>query len=155
VAIAILLAGLHYLALGLGLGGVFMRGRYLRALRALPSDRSRLAPLFAADNVWGAAAALWIATGLARLFGGVEKQTDFYLHNGMFWVKMGLFAGVFALEVWPMITFLRWRMAHKRGARLPQLDRIGGLILVDDLQTACVLLLPFVAAAMARGLWLF
>lgn len=52
------IAGLHYLALPLGLGGVFARGLRLRDLsRSLGDDRA-LTRLFRADDVWGLAAVL-------------------------------------------------------------------------------------------------
>ena len=66
--IAPVLSALHVLALGVGLGSVFMRGRFLRELRAGPGPRA-LDGLFAADTLWGVAAALWLLTGLARAFG--------------------------------------------------------------------------------------
>ena len=151
---AALLSALHVLALGIGLGSVFMRGRFLRALRAGPDPRT-FGGLFAADSLWGVAAALWLLTGLARAFGHVEKAPEFYLRNGFFWIKMTLFASVFALEIWPMLTFIRWRKARRGGGPLPGFDRLSRLILVDDLETALVVLIPFAAAAMARGLWLY
>jgi len=154
VIVAPVLSALHVLALGIGLGSVFMRGRYLRALRAGPEARV-LDRLFAADSVWGIAALLWLVTGLARAFGHVEKAPDFYLRNGFFWVKMTLFAAVFALEIWPMMTFIRWRSARRGGRPLPQFDRLSRLVLVDDLETGLVVVIPFLAAAMARGLWLY
>jgi uncharacterized membrane protein len=43
-----------------------------------------------ADTWWGLAAVIWIATGLWRLVGGLEKGTDYYRHNYLFWVKDGL-----------------------------------------------------------------
>ena len=92
------LSALHVLALGIGLGSVFMRGRYLRALRDGPDPRA-LDRLFAADSLWGIAALLWLATGLTRAFGHIERAPDFYLRNGIFWVKMTLFATVFASPV--------------------------------------------------------
>ena len=152
--VAPVLSALHVLALGIGLGSVFMRGRYLRALRDGPEPRV-LDLLFAADSVWGLAALLWLVTGLARAFGHVEKAPDFYLRNGFFWVKMTLFAAVFALEIWPMVTFIRWRSARRSGRPLPQFDRLALLVLVDDVETGLVVVIPFVAAAMARGLWLY
>jgi putative membrane protein len=154
VIVAPVLSALHVLALGIGLGSVFMRGRYLRALREGPEPRA-LDRLFAADSVWGVAALLWLVTGLARAFGHVEKAPDFYLRNGFFWVKMTLFAGVFALEMWPMVTFIRWRTARRSGRPLPYFDRLARLVLIDDLETGLVVVIPFVAAAMARGLWLY
>jgi putative membrane protein len=111
--------------------------------------------LFRADTAWGIAAALWLITGLSRAFGHVEKEPVFYLRNGFFWVKMALFAFVFALELWPMTTFIRWRIARPKARPLVHFDRLGGLIAVDDAQTVLVIAIPFVAAAMARGLWLF
>lgn len=151
---AALLSALHVLALGVGLGSVFMRGRFLRALRAGPDPRA-LDGFFAADTLWGVAAALWLLTGLGRAFGHVEKEPGFYLRNGFFWIKMALFVSVVALEIWPMLTFIRWRIARKNGTPLPKLDRLGALVRVGDLETALVVLIPFVAAAMARGLWLY
>jgi len=85
----------------------------------------------------------------------VEKAADFYLRNGFFWIKMALFVSVVALEIWPMLTFIRWRAARRGGRPLPQWDRLARLVLVDDLETALVVAIPFVAAAMARGLWLY
>jgi putative membrane protein len=154
VVIAPLLSGLHVLALGVGLGSVFMRGRFLRSLRAGPDPRA-LDGLFAADTLWGVAAGLWLVTGLARAFGHVEKAPDFYLRNGFFWMKMTLFVAVVTLEIWPMLTFIRWRSARRNGRPLPQFNRLARLVLVDDVETALVVVIPFVAAAMARGLWLY
>jgi putative membrane protein len=154
MVLAPILSALHVIALGIGLGAVFMRGRYLRALRDGPEPRV-LARLFAADSLWGIAALLWLATGLARAFGHVEKGPEFYLRNGFFWIKMALFVATVALEIWPMMTFIRWRIARRKGQPLPGIRHLPGLVLVDDLQTALVVVIPFVAAAMARGLWLY
>jgi len=44
-----------------------------------------------------------------RVLAGLDKETDFYVHNGLFWVKMGLLAVLLALETRPMVTFVRWR----------------------------------------------
>ena len=93
--LTIIFASAHYLALGIGLGSIFMRGRYLRSLRLRQDLNTDLRRLFAADNFWGLAALLWIGTGLMRAFGGLEKGTSYYLHNPMFWVKMALFGLVF------------------------------------------------------------
>lgn len=143
-----ILSTLHLLALALGLPGVFLRGR---ALRRLKLDEAALPRVLAADNAWGAAALLWLATGLLRAFWRFEKGPEFYLASPLFWVKMGLFIVVALLEVWPMVTFLGWRRARARGLVI---DRrvVPALIRVNDLETVLTLLLPFVASAMARGL---
>src|SRR5688572_7869853 len=148
-------AALHYLALGIGLGAVVTRGLRLRALRRAPTDAAQLTPLFHADSLWGLAAALWLATGLLRAFAGLEKATAFYLRNGFFYVKMALFLAVFALELAPMVTFIKWRGARARGAA-PWADApVGRLVRLNDVEVVLVVLIPFAAALMARGAWLF
>jgi putative membrane protein len=149
------LSALHVLALALGFGAVFARGLRLRDLRRSTADAGVLRRLFQADNVWGIAALLWIATGLARVFGRVEKQPDFYLRNGFFWVKMGLFALVFALEIRPMMTFMRWRRERARGREPVAGTNLDALITLNNAEVALVILIPFTAALMARGAWLF
>jgi putative membrane protein len=148
-------AALHYLALGIGLGAVVTRGARLRALRRAPSDAAQLTPLFVADSLWGLAAALWLATGLLRAFAGLEKATAFYTNNGFFYVKMALFLAVFALEITPIVTFTKWRAARRRGAT-PWADApLGRLVRLNDVQAVLVVLIPFAASLMARGAWLF
>ena len=144
-----LLSAVHLLTLALGLGAVFMRGRAL----AGPLDDAGWRRLLAADNAWGIAAALWIASGLARVFFG-GKTPAFYWHNGFFWVKMALFALVFALEVSPMMTFLRVRSAQRRGTALPRFP-VETYRRINSVEFALVVAILFVAAFMARGAWLF
>ena len=72
-----IVASLHYLALAIGLPAVFLRGRALKG----PLDDAGLRRLFAADSMWGMAAALWVATGLLRAFAGLEKGSAFYLQS--------------------------------------------------------------------------
>src|SRR5438445_9520770 len=109
--ISAIVSALHVLALALGLPSLFFRGRALKG----SLDGPGLHRLFAADTVWGIAALIWLATGLARAFGGLEKGSAFYLTSPLFWLKMTLFAAVVLLEVWPMATFIRWRQEIRRG----------------------------------------
>ena len=155
MVLAAFIAALHYLALALGLGAVFARGLRLRDLSRLLADHETLSRLFRADSAWGLAALLWIATGLVRVFGGLEKSPAFYLRNGFFFVKMGLFLVVLALEIFPMITFIRWRIARARGTPFTADAPLGVLVRLNDLEVALVALIPFVASLMGRGIWLF
>ena len=143
---AAILSSLHLLALALGLPGVFLRGRALRG----PLDEDGIKCLFAADTVWGIAAGLWIATGLMRAFGGLEKGAQFYLASPLFWIKMGLLLAILLLELWPMVTFIRWRIARVRGGRVDT-SATRGLYAVNQVQLSLVVTMVFVAGAMARG----
>ncbi len=63
---------------------------------------------------------------------------------------MGLFALILLLEIWLMTTFLRWRIARRRGAA-PDTSSARGLYLINHVEMALVVLMVFVAAFMARG----
>jgi putative membrane protein len=139
-------AALHYLALALGLPAVFLRGRALKG----PLDREGLRRLFAADSVWGVAALLWLATGLLRAFGGLEKGSAFYLASRLFWLKLALFALVVALEIAPMLTLTRWRRALGSG-RTPDTSAAPALFRLNHVELALVVIIVFVASFMARG----
>jgi putative membrane protein len=145
--VSAIVSALHLLALAIGLPSVYLRGRALKR----PLDADGLKRLFAADSVWGIAALLWIATGLLRAFGGLEKGTQFYLTSPLFWVKMTLFVLIILLEIWPMVTFIGWRVALGRGSQ-PNTSRARELYLVNHIEMALVVLMVFVASFMARGL---
>jgi putative membrane protein len=89
------------------------------------------------------------------VFGRLEKAPDFNLRNGFFWVKMPLFALILALEIFPMLTFIRWRVARSRGGASGAGAKLAVLIALNDAEVAIVLLIPFIAALMARDAWLF
>jgi putative membrane protein len=147
--ISALLSAIHVLTLALGLGAVFMRGLAL----GRPLDEAGWRRLLAADNIWGLAAALWIASGLARLFYG-GKEPAFYWHNGFFWVKLTMFAVVFVLELTPMATFMRVRVALRHGTTLPRFP-VAVYRRINSAEIALVIAIVFTAAFMARGAWLF
>jgi len=141
-----LLASLHLLALGVGLGAVWVRGR---ALSSTLDDRG-LRSVFLADMWWGIAAFLWIGTGLWRLLAGLEKNTGYYLQNHFFLTKMGALGVILILEVWPMITLIKWRRQVMAGA-LPVTNVAPAMARVSFAQAVLVVLMVFLAAAMARG----
>ncbi|MFT3707826.1 MAG: DUF2214 family protein [Archangium sp.] len=143
-----LLSTFHLLALAIGLPSVFLRGL---ALRDLQKDPAALDRVFRADNVWGIAALLWIGTGLTRAFGPFEKGSGYYLHSGTFLVKMGLFAVLFAFELWPMVTFITWRRRRAKGLRIDT-SRAGLFFQFNTAELALTLAMPFFASAMARGI---
>ena len=142
-----LVASLHLIALGIGLGAIFARARGLRTVR----QRPRLRTILLADNYWGVAALLWLVTGVWRAFGGLEKGTSYYLHHPLFHAKLGLFVLVLLLEIRPMITLMQWRSAARRGEPV-SLARAPGMARVSYLEAFIVVLIVFLAVAIARGL---
>jgi putative membrane protein len=146
----ITMAALHLLALGLGMGAVLTRGNTLRE----PLTGESLRRTFRADTLWAFAALLWVVTGVWRMVAGLEKPREYYTMNSVFMLKMGLFVLLLALEVWPIITLMKWRreirMGHSPGVfgsvsiakRIAMLSHIEALVLV---------VMIFAAVTMARG----
>ena len=143
----LVLAWLHLLALAMGLAGVWARARALGDSLRDPHDHGALRRAFVGDAWWGVAAALWLATGLWRFLGGTEKGTTYYLTNHVFWLKMALFLVVVALEIWPMMTLMRWRT--KKATPNPR--DAGRIEVISYLQCALVVAIVFAAVSMARG----
>ena len=144
------LAAVHLIALGLGLGAVIARGTALRE----PPSGAALRRVFRSDATWGIAALLWLSTGLWRLFAATEKSTSYYMSNFLFHAKMGLFLLIFALELWPMVTLMRWRRSFGGGESAERLMTSGSgrrIDLMSHVQALVVVLIVFVAVAMARG----
>ena len=142
-----LVASLHLIALGLGLGGIWARGKALGSV----TEPGALKRVFFADTLWGIAALLWIGTGVWRAFGGLEKGSDYYLSQPTFHLKMGLLILILLLEIWPMITLVRWRIQSAKGQVLDT-SRARTFAAISYVQALLVVLMVFAATAMARGL---
>lgn len=141
-----LLAAFHLLALGIGLGAVWARGRALRQ----PLDTAGLRRVFEADAWWGIAALLWLVTGLWRLLAGTEKATAYYMGNHVFWGKMVLFVVIVLLELAPMMALVKWRRLVAAG-QVPDTSRAASFARISFVQAFLVALIILVATAMARG----
>lgn len=139
------LATLHLLALAIGFGAIHVRARGLLA----GTDAGRRVAL-AADAWWGVAALLWLATGLYRLFAGFEKGSAYYLQSPEFLAKMGFFALIIVLEVWPMLVLIRWRIALGKG-QAPDVSQAARLGWISHVQTLLLIAVVLLAAALARG----
>jgi putative membrane protein len=143
----LLFAWLHLLGLGIGLGAVWARARALRG----PFDTAGLRRVFHADGWWGIAAVIWIGTGLVRVIAGLEKGTDYYLRNHVFWGKMALLLVILLLEIGPAVTLMRWRAQVARGGQ-PDTGLAGRFARISYVQAVLVLLMVLAATAMARGI---
>ncbi len=86
--------------------------------QTLPADLLRRLRLV--DRWYGVTAGLVIVSGLLRLNLGL-KGADFYVHNPVFWTKMGLFLTVGLISILPTIAYIRWsgRLAADGSIALP------------------------------------
>ena len=145
--VRLIFAWLHLLGLGIGLGAVWARARAFGATL----DPAGLRRVFHADGWWGGAAVIWIGTGLVRMLAGLEKGTDYYLGNHVFWGKMTLLLLILVLEIQPAVTLVRWRAQVARGSS-PDTSAAGRFARISYVQAVLVVLMVLAAAAMARGL---
>jgi putative membrane protein len=143
------LAALHLFALAFGPASVYVRGR---ALSERPLTIASVSRAFVADSWWGAAAGLWIITGMWRLLGGTEKETHFYFDNRFFMAKMSILLVILVLEIRPMVILIRWRKALKKSAETwsPDEGAAAWITKTSYIQVALVLMMVVAAVAMAR-----
>lgn len=146
-------ASLHFLTLAFGATAIAARGIYFKQLADLGFSPTIMKKLFVADNMWGLAAILWIVTGLLRVFAGLEKGQDYYLHNTFFWLKMISFLIVVALEIKPMVQLIKWRTEFTKSQKidLANVD-LKMLARLNHIEIAMFIPIVFFASAMAKGL---
>jgi putative membrane protein len=147
MTLSYLLAALHILIFGFGFFGIWSRANALKKLK----DTSGLSEVFKADNIWGLAALLWIATGLWRAFGGLEKGSYYYLHSNTFIAKMALFLLVFIIEIKPMATLIQWRIRKRKNETI-DFTSAGLLARLSHIELGLIAIIVFLATAMARGI---
>ncbi len=104
------------------------------------------------DLVYGISAGLLLVVGLLRVF-VFEKGINFYADNPFFWVKMTAFALVGVMSIDPTIRFLRWNKSLNEN-KAPEINenefrRTRRLLW---LELAGLLIIPFAAPMMARGI---
>ncbi|WP_392887097.1 DUF2214 family protein [Pseudomonas migulae] len=141
------LATIHLWAFALGFWAVLSRGT---AFRHLATGVGEVRSVLIADNLWGISAVVLLVTGGMRAFGGYEKGTDYYLHQPLFHLKMTLFVLILLLEVAPMITLIKWRVAQSRGTAIDS-GRATLFARISHIEAMLVLLIVVAAAGMARG----
>lgn len=138
----LVLASGHHLAVFVLFGILFAQASILRPA----IDAAAMRRVVALDMAYGLTAALVLAFGFARAT-LAAKGWDYYAANAAFWAKIGVFALIGLISLFPTIAFRRWRRA-KAGPGLAEVLRVRRYVLAE---IALFALLPILAAAMARG----
>lgn len=140
-------AYLHYLTIF----GLFALLSIEHVLFKQPLTFERARSLLRIDIAYGVCAALVLFTGAARViwFG---KGPDYYLHNHIFYAKVGLFLLVALLSALPTLTFFNW-IHELREGKAPAITpgRAKLVIMVIRLELLLLLVIPLLATLMARG----
>ena len=145
-----LMALLHLLALPIGVAAVYLRAHALRAL-ARGGDP---APAVSADLWWAIAAFLWIATGLYRYLGGLEKPASYYNYNWLFHSKMIALGLILLLEIRPIVVIGRWRSRLRKQQPI-ETAAADAMATTSYVQLLLAVLMMVAATGMARGIGFF
>lgn len=142
-----ILAAVHLFAFALAFWAVLTRGTALSQLSAGTGEVKRV---LLADNLWGLSALTLLITGAMRAFGGYEKGSDYYLHQPLFHLKITLFVLILLIELAPMITLIKWRIASSRGVALDS-GRAKLYARISHVEALLLILMMVAATGMARG----
>ena len=116
----------------------------------LTNSEARL--LQKADSLYGLAAVMVLIVGFLRVF-LFEKGKDFYYTNSFFWIKLGLFAVVGLLSIYPSIRFLKWKKLIKAGQGVEmdnyEYSKIKTFL---NLEVTGLVLMLMAASLMAKGI---
>ncbi|MGA5589583.1 DUF2214 family protein [Pseudomonas siliginis] len=142
-----ILAAVHLFAFALAFWAVLTRGTAFSQLSAGTGEVKRV---LLADNLWGLSALTLLITGAMRAFGGYERGSDYYLHQPLFHLKMTLLVLILLVELAPMITLIKWRIASSRGVA-PEAGRAKLYARISHVEALLLILMMVAATGMARG----
>ena len=104
------------------------------------------------DRLYGISAVLLLGVGFSRVYWGA-KGSSFYLSNPFFWTKIGLFMTVAILSIPPTLRLIQWsKQAHAQAEFLPSEEQVRRLQWWLRAEVFVLIFIPFVAAAMSRGM---
>jgi putative membrane protein len=114
-------------------------------------DASAIARVARIDAFYGLFALGALLAGTARVIWGA-KGYEYYLANHIFWTKLALFVAIGLLSIPPTLRFAAWRRAARADARArPDGAEMRRTRIYVHAQATLIILLPILAAAMARG----
>jgi putative membrane protein len=106
------------------------------------------------DLLYFGCAMLALATGAVRVF-LFGKGFAFYVHNPVFFVKLGLFVAVGVIAIAPTMQFLRWNRLLRAGAtRMASGREIARTRAIIALELFLIAFIPLCAVLIARGIGL-
>jgi putative membrane protein len=141
----ILVRTLHFL-------GIFILVSTLVAEHLLISkqmDLKTFKKLVAVDGIYGVGAVLTLVGGLLLWF-AVGKPQEFYTANWIFHLKVTLFVAIGILSVFPTYYFL-----HNRKTTAELIEIPNYIVVVIRIELALLVVIPFLATSMARGVGSF
>jgi len=146
MTVEILLRFLHFTSI-LVVAGTLTAEFVLLKPKLTRQEIGRLAMI---DGIYGAAAFTLLIAGLILWLGGYSKPEIYYSQNWIFLVKIGCFATIGLLSIYPTIFFLRNRKGlQKDVVKIPK-----NIFWMLRLELILLAIIPLLAGLMARGIGL-
>ena len=143
-------AYIHYLSIILCFGALI----YERLSLKTDPNRTEAISMVIADVVYGIAGLSLLISGILRVkyFG---ETPEFYTHNPIFWLKVGIYVFIGLLSLYPTTTYILWAIPLSKN----QLPLVGEnlvlrLRLLINIELFGFCLIPLFATLMARGIGL-
>jgi putative membrane protein len=111
-------------------------------------SKTEMKKLAVMDAIYGVSAITILVAGLLLWF-VVGKPAEFYSQNPVFHVKLTLFVLIAVLSIYPTVFFIKNRNPQMAITKVP-----SKIIILIRIQLLLVLLIPFLATTMARGIGL-
>ncbi len=112
-----------------------------------PAEIKRLSLI---DAVYGIAALTLLGAGLTLWLGGLGKPTDFYSHNWIFLLKVGLFTLVGLLSIYPTVFFISKRKSAADKVVIPSI-----IVWMVRIELLILFIIPLLAGLMAKSIGYF
>ncbi len=145
-----LVAYVHYVSIILCFGALLFERLRLK----VELNRLEAISMVIADVIYGLAGLSLLISGILRVkyFG---QGGDFYTHNPIFWVKVGLYLVVGLLSLYPTVTYILWAIPLSKN-KLPELSNelIQRLRIIVNIELIGFGVIPIFATLMARGIGL-
>jgi putative membrane protein len=103
------------------------------------------------DLIYGVAALLLLATGLARAYWGL-KGAGWYWSQPLLHVKVTLYVLIGALSIVPTLRYRRWVKALRAGQGLPAEAEVRSTRKLVMWEAHLLVLIPILAVCLARGI---
>ena len=140
-------AYLHYLSFMLCFGALIFERISLKP----NPNRKEAISMVVADVIYGIAGVALLISGIYRVikFG---QGSEFYTQNPIFWTKIGVFAFVGSLSLYPTVTYVLWAIPLSKGT-LPKVTEnwVARIRLIINVELVGFASIPFLATLMARG----
>jgi putative membrane protein len=109
--------------------------------------KAEIARLARIDAIYGIAALTLLAAGLTMWFGGVTKPAIYYSKNWIFHLKIGAFAAIGLLSIYPTVFFIK----NRKGNADETVSIPGSIFWMLRLELLLLFIIPLLAGLMSRG----